>query len=78
MTEELVSIIIVNFNGKTYLEKCLESLTKIDYKNVEIIFVDNNSIDESVEFVKNNYPNMMIIKLDKNYGFAEVFNYYLV
>jgi len=74
MTEELVSIIIVNFNGKTYLEKCLESLTKIDYKNVEIIFVDNNSIDDSVEFVKNNYPKMMIIKLDKNYGFAEANN----
>ena len=45
----LVSVIIVNYNGKPHLEKCLESLMKIDYKNFEVILVDNNSIDNSVE-----------------------------
>lgn len=66
-----VSIIIVNYNGKKYLEKCFESLMKINYKNYEVILVDNNSTDDSIEFVKNTYPSVMIIKLDKNYGFAE-------
>jgi len=67
----LVSVIIVNYNGKTYLEKCLESLMKINYKNYEVILVDNNSTDTSIEFVKNTYPSITIIKLNDNYGFAE-------
>jgi len=67
----LVSIIIVNYNGKLFLEECLVSLMKIDYKNYEIILVDNNSSDTSVEYVKNKYPEITIIKLNDNYGFAE-------
>jgi len=67
----LVSIIIVNLNGKIHLEKCLASLMKINYKNYEIILVDNNSTDTSVEYVKNTYPAITIIKLNDNYGFAE-------
>ena len=55
-----VSIIIVNYNGKTLLEKCLESVFKIDYKNTEVIVVDNNSTDDTVEFVTNNYPSMCV------------------
>ena len=43
----------------------------IDYENYEVILVDNNSTDESIEFVKNTYPSVIIIKLDNNYGFAE-------
>lgn len=66
-----VSIIIINLNGKHHLEKCLESLSKIDYKNHEIILIDNNSNDSSVEFVKKSYPTIIIKKLDRNYGFAE-------
>jgi len=67
----IVSIIIVNYNGKKHLEKCLKSIMKINYPNPEIILVDNNSTDDSIEFVKNTYPSIIIIKLDKNYGFAE-------
>jgi len=69
--DPLVSIIIVNYNGKEHLSKCLESLSKIEYSNFEMILVDNNSTDDSIEFVKNNYPSIIIIKLEKNYGFAE-------
>jgi len=67
----LVSIIIVNYNGKTYLEKCLNSLMKVKYPKFEVILVDNNSEDDSLEFVKNNFPSVIILKLSKNYGFAE-------
>jgi len=70
MNQPLISIIIVNYNGKTYLEKCLDSLSKITYKNYEIILVDNNSEDDSIEFVKKHYPLNIIIKLDRNYGYA--------
>jgi len=71
MTEPLVSIIIVNYNGKQYLEQCLKSLMQINYQNFEIILVDNNSTDDSIEFVSNYYPSVIILKLDKNLGFAE-------
>ncbi len=48
----LVSIIIVNYNGKTYLQKCLDSLENTDYPYFEIIVADNNSTDGSKELLK--------------------------
>jgi len=67
----LVSIIIVNYNGRPFLDDCLSSLKKIDYTNIEIILVDNFSTDTSLDFVKKEYPNIICIELDKNYGFAK-------
>lgn len=67
----LVSVIIVNFNGRRHLERCLESLMQADYENFEVILVDNGSCDGSVEFVEEKYPQIKIKKLEKNYGFAE-------
>ena len=71
MSAPKVSIIIVNYNGKELLQKCLDSLLKVNYDNFEIILVDNNSTDGSVEFITKNYPSLIIIKLDSNKGFAE-------
>ena len=71
MSSPKVSIIIVNYNGKELLQKCLDSLLKVNYDNFEIILVDNNSTDGSVEFITKNYPSLIIIKLDSNKGFAE-------
>jgi len=71
MAEPLVSIIIVNYNGCSILEKCLESLSKITYSNFEIILVDNNSADDSIQLVKEKFSKVIILKLDSNKGFAE-------
>ena len=71
MSAPKVSIIIVNYNGKELLQKCLDSLLKVNYDNFEIILVDNNSTDGTVEFITKNYPSLIIIKLDSNKGFAE-------
>ena len=70
----LVSIIVVNYNGKKYLQNCLDSLYKINYNNFEIIFVDNGSEDDSNDFVKNNYPEINVLKLDNNLGLAVASN----
>lgn len=67
----LISIIIVNWNGKHFLEDCLGSLSKISYKNFEVIFVDNASSDGSVAYVKENFPKVKVIENSKNLGFAE-------
>lgn len=66
-----VSIVIVNWDGKRYLEICLPSVFNLNYPNYDVILVDNGSTDSSVEFVKRNYPKVKIIRLDKNYGFAK-------
>jgi len=71
MNRPLISVIIVNWNGRLYLKDCLISLSKSTYKNTEIFFVDNNSSDDSVSFVKLNFPNIKIILNKSNLGFAE-------
>lgn len=71
MYNPLVSIIIVNWNGRKYLDDCLGSLSKCTYKNIEIIFVDNASSDNSVSYVKKLFPKIKIIQNKTNLGFAE-------
>ncbi|MCK4781685.1 glycosyltransferase family 2 protein [Candidatus Parcubacteria bacterium] len=66
----MISIIIVNYNGKKWLKKCLDSLFSQTYKNFEIVFVDNDSSDDSVDFIKKNYPKVRIVQSDRNLGFA--------
>lgn len=68
----LVSIIIVNWNGKKWLKKLFDSLLSQTYKNIEIIFVDNDSSDDSIKFVNSSYKDsrVKIIKSEENLGFA--------
>lgn len=70
MKNPLVSVIVVNWNGKEYLDKCLPSLKSQSFSDIEIIVVDNGSVDGSVEFIEKNYPGIRVIKNIKNYGFA--------
>jgi len=66
----LVTIIIVNYSEKDLLSDCIESVEKTSYDNFEIIVVDNNSKDNSVEFLNKEYPNIKVLELDRNNGFA--------
>ena len=69
----MISVIIVNYNGKKWLEKCLNSIFDQTYRDYEVILVDNNSSDDSIDFVNNRYgneSNLKVIKSDKNLGFA--------
>jgi GT2 family glycosyltransferase len=70
LKKPLVSIIIVNFNGKKWLQNCLSSLTNQTYRNFEIILIDNNSTDRSDTFIKNKFPKVQLVKLAQNVGFA--------
>ena len=67
-----VSIITLNFNGKRYLGDFFNSALETDYPKdgYEVIMVDNNSTDDSVEFVKKNYPQVKVLETGKNLGFA--------
>lgn len=57
-----VSIIILNWNGKSDTVECLDSLKEMAYSNYEIILVDNGSIDGSAEYLKNLYPEIEFIE----------------
>ena len=67
---ELVSIIIVNYNGKKWLKECFNSIRSQTYKNFEVVLVDNNSCDNSVNFIQENYPEIKIVKNKENHGFG--------
>ncbi|MBI5613921.1 glycosyltransferase family 2 protein [Candidatus Gottesmanbacteria bacterium] len=71
MSNPLVTIVLVNWNGIQYLPDCLNSLGKIRYRNTEILFVDNASTDNSVSYVKKNFPKIRVIQNKVNLGFAE-------
>jgi len=64
------SIIVVNWNGKRYLEECLSALLSQTYSPYEIILVDNGSRDGSVDFVAERFPEVRIIENGENLGFA--------
>jgi GT2 family glycosyltransferase len=68
----IVSIVIVNYNGYEWLKLCLPSLINTNYPAYEIILVDNGSVDQSINYVKNNWQNSVnLIQLSSNFGFAE-------
>lgn len=66
----LVSIIILNWNGKNHLKKCLRSIKSISYSPYEVIVVDNNSKDGSAEMVKKEFPWVRLIRNSVNMGYA--------
>lgn len=69
-----VSVVILNWNGRYFLEKFLPSVYNSTYPNIEFIIGDNASTDDSIEFVREIYPQIKIIKNDNNYGFAGGYN----
>jgi GT2 family glycosyltransferase len=71
MNKPTVAIIILNWNGWEDTLECLNSLEKIEYPNYDVLVVDNNSSDGSSKIIKENYPDINLIKNEKNYGFAE-------
>ena len=69
-----VAIVILNWNGRGYLQKFIPSVLNCSYQNKRIIVADNASDDDSVTFLKKNYPTVEIILNTKNEGFAKGYN----
>ncbi len=65
-----ISVVVLNYNGKRYLESCLGSLEKQTFRDFEVILVDNGSSDGSVEYVEDNFPWVRVIALEENLGFC--------
>ena len=70
-----ISIVIVNYNVKDYVIPCIESIFQFQSKlSIELIVVDNNSQDGSVEIIQNKFPDINLIKNNKNIGFSKGIN----
>jgi GT2 family glycosyltransferase len=72
--EPMVSILVLNYNGRKFLKECFESLLKSEYSNYEIVLVDNNSSDDSVDFTLSGYPMVKVIQTNSNSGYSRAYN----
>lgn len=69
-----VAVVILNWNGKHLLEKFLPSVMASEYDNLKIVIADNASTDDSISFLKQNYPGVIRLRSDTNEGFSKGYN----
>lgn len=70
----LVAIVILNYNGRHYLQQFLPSVLASTYINKKVVIGDNASTDDSVEWLASNYPEIEVIKNEGNHGYAQGYN----
>jgi len=68
-----IAVVILNFNGKHFLEMFIQN-TLDNSPEAEVVVVDNASTDDSVTYLKATFPEVRLVELDRNYGFAEGYN----
>lgn len=69
-----VAVLVLNYNGLKWLDRCFSSLMETSYPHLELCLVDNASSDGSVTFVKDRFPSVRIIRFERNHGFADGYN----
>ena len=74
MRNPVVAIVILNYNGRKFLEEFLPSVLASTYPNFKVVVADNGSTDDSVVFLQSVYPTIELNQLGQNYGFAEGYN----
>ena len=67
---ELASVIVLSYEGRNYLGPCLSSLLASDHGNVELLLVDNGSGDGSPSWVEQAFPQVLVVRNDRNLGFS--------
>lgn len=73
-TTPRVAVVILNWNGRGYLEKFLPSVLSSTYVNLEIVVADNASVDDSLDWLAARYPTVTVVRNERNYGFAGGYN----
>jgi GT2 family glycosyltransferase len=73
MNEALVAVVILNYNGKHFLDKFLPGTIKNSYPH-QIVVADNGSQDDSVAFLKQHFPEVHVVENKNNYGYAKGYN----
>lgn len=73
--DKKVIILILSYNGKYLLEDCISSYLANDYPNFKVIVIDNGSMDNTKEWVEKNYPDVFVLRTEKNLGYSGGFNF---
>ena len=74
--DDLISVIVPALNAEAYIERCLDSLVRQTYQNLEIICIDDGSTDGTVEKIKQyNDPRIKLIVRGQNYGISLTRNF---
>jgi hypothetical protein len=71
MPQPLVYVIVLNYNGRRWVEACLDSLLDTRYENFHVVLVDNASSDGSVRIVRSRFPKVEVVENAHNAGFSE-------
>lgn len=69
-----ITVVIPNYNGMQYIEKCLQSLEKQSMREFSIIVIDNGSTDGSAELVQDTFPSIQVVCMGANTGFSSAVN----
>uniref|UniRef100_UPI0040561C04 glycosyltransferase family 2 protein n=1 Tax=Alistipes sp. TaxID=1872444 RepID=UPI0040561C04 len=69
-----LSVVILNWNGRAHLERYLPSVVAHTSGDAEVVVADNGSTDDSLQWLRLNYPEVRVVRLDRNYGFAGGYN----
>ena len=69
-----LSVVILNWNGRKHLERYLPSVVEHTTGEAEVVVADNGSTDDSLAWLRLNYPDIRVVRLDRNYGFAGGYN----
>lgn len=72
--QPLVSIVVLNYNTADLLQTLLPFALKTRYSNFEVVVIDNASTDNSLEVLESRFPEVKVISLEKNHGFAGGYN----
>ena len=76
-THPSVAVVILNWNGRNFLQQFLPSVLASTYTNLRVIVADNASTDDSVQFVQHTFPSVELLISKENYGFAKGYNFFL-
>ncbi|HEY3277026.1 MAG TPA: glycosyltransferase family 2 protein [Syntrophorhabdaceae bacterium] len=68
--EDLISVVILNWNGNVFIRGCLDTVLSQDYPNLEVIVVDNGSSDGSQQIIRDEYKRVVLIEIARNLGFG--------
>ena len=70
----VTKVVILNWNGRAHLERFLPSVVRYTPPDVEIVVADNGSDDDSLDYVGARFPTVVLLRQDRNYGYAEGYN----
>jgi len=74
MPSPTIAIVILNWNGSSLLQTFLPSVLATQYESLKVVVIDNGSSDNSVSFLQTTYPQVQVVRLPTNEGFANGYN----